>query len=177
MGHFPFFKDFRFGCISDFLFYGTGIMDDFPTPGIYFPRRRRHKLYPEGPREGEVVKPTRPWNDTAGQHYAKFITNCSSPLTMILLDDSITGDNGRGKMEGNRVLDFYARRSDTMVLRGDLSGYFYPLLFFSPFFRKRIQILESKAQLTQTPIVYEGSPFDKSSPNRRLGTRISFFRS
>ena len=114
-------------------FYESGILYDFSTPGIYFPRRRRQKLYPEGPREGEVVKPTRPWNDTAGQHYAKFITNCSSPLTMILLDDSITGDNGRGKMEGNRVLDFYARRSDTMVLRGDLPGYFYPLLFFSPF--------------------------------------------
>ena len=87
---------------------------DLPASGIYYPKRRRKKLYPEGPREGEVVKPTRPWNDTAGQHYAKFITNCASPLTLILLDDSITGDNGRGIEEGNRVLDIYARRSDTM---------------------------------------------------------------
>ena len=56
--------------------------------------------------------PTRPWNATAGQHYAKFITKCASPLTLILLDDSITGDNGRGKVEGNRVLDLYASRAD-----------------------------------------------------------------
>ena len=152
-------------------------MYDFSTPGIYFPRRRRHKLYPEGPREGEVVKPTRPWNDTAGQHYAKFITNCSSPLTMILLDDSITGDNGRGKMEGNRVLDFYARRSDTMVLRGDLPGYSYPLLSFSLFrIRFILGLRITGITYSKPPLFYKGSQLDKSSPSMRLGTRNSHFQ-
>ena len=74
---------------------------------IYFPKRKRQKFHTDGPLKGTPVIPSRPWNDTAGQHYKQFITNCSSPLTMILLDDSITGDNGQGIEAGNRVLDAY----------------------------------------------------------------------
>ena len=76
---------------------------------IFFPKRRRIKYHTDGPLKGTPVKPSRPWNDLAGRHYEQFIRWVASPLTMILLDDSITGDNGQGIIEGNKVLDKYIK--------------------------------------------------------------------
>ena len=76
---------------------------------IFFPKPRKIKYHTKGPLKGTPVIASRPWNDLAGRHYEQFIRWIASPLTMILLDDSITGDNGQGVVEGNIVLDKYIR--------------------------------------------------------------------
>ena len=71
---------------------------------VFYPRKRKIKLHKSGPKEGQMVVASRPWNDTANHHFKKFITRSHAPISLILMDDNITGDNNRGIEEGNIIL-------------------------------------------------------------------------
>ena len=76
---------------------------------VFYPRRPRLKFFKKGPKDGQPMSPTRPWNCTANRHFMAFITKCKAPLSLILLDDSITGDNNRGIIIGDQRLEAFAK--------------------------------------------------------------------
>ena len=71
---------------------------------VFYPRKPKIKLHKSGPKEGKQVVASRPWNDTSNRHFKAFITRGHAPITLILMDDNITGDNNKGTVLGNIVL-------------------------------------------------------------------------
>jgi len=72
---------------------------------IFYPIKRKIKYHKSGPKVDTPVIASRPWNDTAGTNFAAFISRCNAPITMILMDDGVTGDNNEGIEKGNVTLN------------------------------------------------------------------------